>query len=153
MCMVFAPLLTWRHVKVSNQRTAVDWAGGRKDLVASHFPAAERSVVVQDNLHTQTPAALDAAFPPQAAQRLWDRWEFPYTPQHGSWFNMAAIALSVLSRQCLNRRIPSQPALQQDVAAWEARRNGNQATVHWQFTTADARGKLKKLYPVLKPSD
>jgi DDE superfamily endonuclease len=153
MFRFFAPLLNWRHVKVTDQRTAVDWAHGMKDLVEVHFPTAESLVVVQDNLHTPTPAALYATFPPEEAKRLWDRLECHYTPKHGSWLNLAEIELSVLSRQCLNRRIPDQPTLQQEVAAWETRRNTHKATVHWQFTTADARVKLKKLYPVLKPSD
>ncbi len=149
--MFFAPLENWRHVKVTDRRTSVDWAQCMREVVDVHFPEAERIVVVQDNLSTHTPAALYAAFPPAEAKRIWDRLEFHYTPTHGSWLNMAEIELSVLSRQCLDRRIPDQPTLQREVAGWEARRNAAQATVHWQFTTADARVKLKKLYPTIDP--
>jgi transposase len=149
--MFFAPLLNWRHVKVTERRTAVDWAQCMKDLVDVHFPDAEKIVVVMDNLNTHTPASLYAAFPPDEAKRIWDRLELHYTPKHGSWLNMAEIELSVLSRQCLNRRIPDQPTLIREAAAWEERRNSQQATVHWQFTSADARIKLKKLYPSIEP--
>ena len=151
--MFFAPLLNWRHVKVTDQRTALDWAQCMKDLVDVHFPDAEQIVVVMDNLNTHTPAALYAAFAPEEAKRIWDRLEFHYTPKHGSWLNMAEIELSVLSRQCLNRRIADQDALRREVTAWAERRNRSGATVEWRFTTADARIKLKKLYPVLNPSD
>ena len=152
MFLFFAPLLNWRHVKVTDRRTSRDWAECMKDLVDIHFPEAEKIVIVEDNLNTHTPAALYAAFAPAEAKRIWDRLEFHYTPKHGSWLNMAEIELSVLSRQCLNRRIPDQPALIREVAAWEARRNVAGATVEWRFTTDDARIKLKKLYPVLNPS-
>ena len=151
--MCFAPLENWRHVKGTTQRTAIDWAQGMQELVDVHFPAAERIVVVQDNLNTHTPAALYAAFEPAEAKRIWDRLEFHYTPKHGSWLNMAEIELSVLSRQCLNRRIPDQEALRYETTAWMERRNMARATIEWQFTTADARVKLTKLYPVLKPAD
>lgn len=150
--MFFAPLENWRHVKVTDRRTAVDWAQCMKDLVDIHFPDAERIVLVQDNLNTHTPAALYAAFEPEEAKRIWDKLEFHYTPKHGSWLNMAEIELSVLSRQCLDRRIPDQEVLQRETAAWEERRNTAAATIEWRFTTADARIKLKKLYPILKPS-
>ncbi len=149
--MFFCPLLNWRHVKVTDQRTAVDWAECMRELVDVHFPAAERITVVLDNLNTHTPAALYAAFAPAEAKRIWDKLEFHYTPKHGSWLNMAEIELSVLSRQCLERRIPDQATLITEVAAWEADRNARQATVHWRFTTADARIKLKHLYPVIEP--
>ncbi len=149
--MFFAPLLNWRHVKVTDRRTAVDWAQCMRDLVDVHFPEAERITVVQDNLNTHTPAALYAAFPPEEAKRIWDKLEFHYTPKHGSWLNMAEIELSVLSRQCLDRRIPDQETLISEVAAWEADRNAADATVQWRFTTADARIKLKHLYPIIEP--
>lgn len=149
--MFFAPLLNWRHVKVTDRRTAHDFAECMKELVDIHFPNAERIVVVMDNLNTHTPAALYTAFDAAEAKRIWDRLELHYTPKHGSWLNMAEIELSVLSRQCLNRRIPDQARLMQEVAAWEARRNAQQATVDWQFTTADARVKLKRLYPTIEP--
>jgi hypothetical protein len=148
--MVFAPLLNWRHVKVTDQRTALDWAECMRDLVDVHFPEAERITVVQDNLNTHTPAALYKAFEPAEAKRIWDKLEFHYTPKHGSWLNMAEIELSVLSRQCLDRRIPDQESLVREVAAWEAERNRSGDTVNWRFTTADARIKLKHLYPSLE---
>jgi len=151
--MFFAPLENWRHVKVTDRRTSVDWAQCMRDLVDVHFPAAERIVVVQDNLSTHTPAALYAAFPPAEAKRIWDRLEFHYTPKHGSWLNMAEIELSVLSRQCLDRRIADQDALRRETAAWAERRNRAKATIEWRFTTADARVKLTKLYPTLTPSE
>lgn len=151
--MFFAPLENWRHIKVTDRRTAQNWAQCMKDLVDVHFPEAEKVVVVQDNLHTHTPAALYAAFEPHEAKRIWDRLEFHYTPKHGSWLNMAEIELSVLSRQCLDRRIPDQERLRREVAAWEERRNRAKTTIDWRFTTADARIKLKKLYPTLNPSD
>ena len=151
--MFFAPLLNWRHVKVTNQRTSIDWAHCMQDLVDVHFPAADQIVVVQDNLSTHTPAALYAAFPPSEARRIWDRLEFHYTPKNGSWLNMAEIELSILSRQCLKQRIPDQLTLRYEATAWAERRNRSGATVEWRFTTADARIKLRKLYPVLDPSD
>jgi DDE superfamily endonuclease len=151
--MMFAPLEQWRHVKVTDRRTSVDWAACMRELVDVHFPDAERIVVVQDNLSTHAPAALYAAFAPAEAKRIWDRLEFHYTPKHGSWLNMAEIELSVLSRQCLDRRIPDQDALRRETAAWTERRNTAKATIEWRFTTADARVKLKKLYPTLTISD
>jgi hypothetical protein len=149
--MFFAPLLNWRQVKVTSHRTAIDWAHCMKELVDIHFPDADTIVIIEDNLNTHTPASLYAAFPPQEAKRIWDRLEFHYTPKHGSWLNMAEIELSVLSRQCLDRRIPDQPTLIAEIAAWEARRNASGATIHWRFTTADARIKLHKLYPSIEP--
>jgi hypothetical protein len=151
--MAFAPLENWRHVTITDRRTAVDWAHCVRDLVDVHFPDAERIVLVQDNLNTHTPAALYTAFPPAEAKRIWDRLELHYTPKHGSWLNMAEIELSVLSRQCLDRRIPDQATLRQETAAWADRRNAAGATIDWQFTTADARVKLIKLYPTLNPSE
>jgi hypothetical protein len=150
--MFFAPLENWRHVKVTDQRTAVDWAECMRDLVDVHFAEAEVVVVVMDNLDTHTPAGLYQAFEPHEAKRIWDRLELHYTPKHGSWLNMAEIELSVLMRQCLDRRIPDQKALCCETTTWEERRNRAQATIDWQFTTDDARVKLKKLYPTLNPS-
>ncbi len=149
--MFFSPLLNWRHVKVTNHRKACDWAECMRELVDVHFPEAERITVVLDNLNTHTPAALYAAFEPAEAKRIWDKLEFHYTPKHGSWLNMAEIELSVLSRQCLDRRIPDQETLKTEVAAWETERNTSGATVMWRFTTADARIKLKHLYPSIEP--
>lgn len=151
--MLFAPLEQWRHVAVTDRRTATDWARCMRDLVDVHFPRAERVVVVMDNLNTHSPAALYATFPPAEAKRIWDRLEFHYTPKQGSWLNAAEIELSILSRQCLDRRIPDQPTLRQEVEAWAARRNAAKATSAWQFTTADARRKLTKLYPTLDPTE
>lgn len=150
--LFFAPLHNWRHVKVTEQRASRDWAQCMKELVDIHFRDAEKIVVVMDNLSTHTPAALYATFAPEEAKRIWDRLELHYTPKHGSWLNMAEIELSVLSRQCLNRRIPDQEALAHETSAWETRRNAASSTVEWRFTTADARIKLKKLYPVVNPS-
>ena len=149
--MFFAPLENWRHVKVTDQRTAIDWAHCMRELVDVHFPDAERITVVEDNLNTHSPASLYAAFEPEEAKRIWDKLEFHHTPKHGSWLNMAEIELSILSRQCLDRRIADQESLRAEVAAWEAERNGSGATVNWRFTTADARIKLKHLYPSLEP--
>lgn len=151
--MFFAPLENWRQVKVTDRRTSSDFAECLRELVDTHFPDAERIVLVLDNLSTHTPAALYAAFEPAEAKRVWDKLEFHYTPKHGSWLNMAEIELSVLSRQCLKRRIPDQQALKRETAAWTKRRNQSKATIEWRFTTTDARIKLKKLYPTLNPSD
>ena len=145
--MFCCPLRNWRHVKVTDRRTKADWAVCMREVVDDLLPDAHRIRVVQDNLNTHTPAALYEVFPPVEAKRILDRLEFHYTPKHGSWLNMAEIELSVLSRQCLDRRIPDQETLVQETAAWEQRRNAKGATVNWRFTTADARIKLKRLYP------
>jgi hypothetical protein len=149
--LLCAPLLGWRHAEVTARRTRVDWAELIRELVDAHFPEAERIVLVADNLNTHEPASLYEAFPPEEAKRLWDKLELPHTPRHGSWLNIAEIELSVLGRQCLDRRIPDQATLTAEVAAWEEGRNAAQVTVNRQFTTADARIKLKHLYPVLEP--
>jgi len=145
--MFFAPLLNWRHVKVTARRTKADWAYCMRDLVDIHFPFADKVVVVQDQLNTHSPACLYEVFAPAEAKRILDRLEFHSTPKHGSWLNMAEIELSVLNRQCLNRCIPDRATLIQEIDAWALRRNNKQATVNWQFTTDDARIKLKRLYP------
>ena len=145
--MFFAPLEGWRHVKVTDRRTKVDWAQCMRELVDVHFPHALLIRVVQDQLNTHNPAALYEVFEPQEAKRILDRLEFHYTPKHGSWLNMAEIELSVLSRQCLDQRIPDQIGLEQEVLAWQQPRNSRGATVDWRFTTDDARIKLKRLYP------
>jgi hypothetical protein len=121
------------------------------DLVYVHFPQAERCVLIEDQLNTHDPSALYEVFPPVEAKRILDRLEFHFTPKHGSWLNMAEIEFSVLSRQCLDRYIPNRTSLMEEVTAWEVDRNSNGATVDWRFTTADARIKLKKLYPTLRP--
>jgi len=149
--MFFAPLHNWRHVKVTERRTKEDWAYCMRDLVDVHFPTAIRIRLVEDNLNTHDPAALYEVFAPAEAKRILDRLEFHYTPKHGSWLNMAEIEFSVLSRQCLHPRIPDKPTLECAVGAWQAERNQAHATVHWRFTTSDARIKLKRLYPSIEP--
>jgi hypothetical protein len=143
----FAPLEGWRHVKVTEQRTMIDFAECMKDLVDIHFPDAEKIVLVMDNLNTHKLASLYAAFPPAEARRIADKLEIHYTPKHGSWLNMAEIELSVLHRQCLAARIPDEDTLISKVTAWEQRRNDHSSTVNWRFTTDDARIKLHRLYP------
>ena len=143
------PLRGWRHVAVTDRRTRKDWAHCIKDLVDVSYPDAERIVLVMDNLNTHSPISLYETFAPEEAKRLLDRLEIHYTPKHASWLNMAEIELSVLSRQCLDRRIPDKATLEQEVAAWEHDRNTAGGTVDWRFTTADARIKLKRLYPSL----
>ena len=145
--ILFAPLEGWRHLKVTDQRTKIDWAHLMKELVDTHFPNAEKITVVMDNLNTHKGASLYEAFQPQEARRILEKLEFIYTPKHGSWLNMAEIEFSVLQRQCLNRRIPDQQTLKREVAAWQIKRNKDAIRMNWRFTTEDARIKLKKLYP------
>jgi hypothetical protein len=147
--LFFAPLEGWRHVTVTERRTRVDWAHAMRDLVDVYFPAAPTIRVVLDNLNTHIAGSLYEAFAPQEARRILSRLELHHTPKHGSWLNMAEIELSVLSRQCLDRRIPDTPTLAREVVAWETPRNSAQATMDWRFTTADARIKLTHLYPVI----
>jgi uncharacterized small protein (DUF1192 family) len=147
--MMFAPLEGWRRVKVTNRHTALDYAQVLKELSDTHFPGSEKIVLVQDNLNTHKPASLYEAFPPAEARRLVERFEWHYTPKHGSWLDMAESELGVFSSQCLDRRIPDQQMLKEEVEAWEAERNRKHAKADWQFTTADARVKLKRLYPAL----
>jgi uncharacterized small protein (DUF1192 family) len=147
--MMFAPLEGWRHVKVTERHTAVDYAQVLKELSDTHFPGSAKIVLVQDNLNTHKPASLYEAFPPAEARRLVERFEWHYTPKHGSWLDMAESELSVLSSQCLDRRISDQRVLKDEVEAWEADRNSKHAKANWQFTTADARVKLRRLYPAL----
>jgi hypothetical protein len=141
------PLRGQRHVTVSDRRTRLDFAHVIKDLVDVRYPDAERIVLVLDNLNTHTPASLYEAFPPQEAKRLADKLEIHYTPKHGSWLNMAEIELGILAAQCLDRRLADRPTLEHEVAAWQDTRNAAVKTIHWRFTTADARIKLKHLYP------
>ncbi len=149
--MLYEPLRGWREVVVTERRTRVDWAHCIRALVDAHYPAAERIVLVQDNLNTHGPASLYQAFPPAEAKRLADRLEIHPTPKHGSWLNMAEIELGVLDRQCLARRLPHREAVAQEVAAWVAERNAAGVAVDWRFTTADARIRLKRLYPSIAP--
>jgi hypothetical protein len=150
MFMVFAPLQNWRHVDVTERRTKADFAYCMRDLVDVHFPDATCIRVVLDNLNTHTPASLYTVFPPEEARRIVAKLDFHYTPKHGSWLNMAEIELSVLAGQCLDRRIDDQDALTKEVTAWVDARNAAGTTIDWRFTTADARIRLKKLYPVLE---
>jgi len=147
--MLFAPLEGWRHVEVTDRRTAIDYAKILKDLSDTHFQRADKIVLVQDNLNTHSPASLYEAFASDEARRLFERFEWHYTPKHGSWLDLAESELAVLSGQCLDRRIPDRAMLEREVAAWLKRRNTNNAKADWRFTTADARIKLKSLYPVL----
>jgi transposase len=148
--MLFEPLQARRYVKVTDRRTSQDWAQLMRQLVDEHYPEAEVITLVLDNLNTHTPASLYQTFEPAEARRIARRLEIHYTPKHGSWLNMAEIELSVLSRQCLDRRIPDQTTLDREVTGWQAGRNTDGATVDWRFTTEDARIKLKKLYPSIQ---
>ena len=145
--MMFAPLEGWRCVKVTDRHAAIDYAHALKDLSDTHFPGAAKIVLVQDNLSTHTPASLYAAFPAAEARRLSERFEWHYTPKHGSWLDMAESELGVLATQCLNRRIPDKTTLIEEVAAWQDNRNKHHVKADWQFKTDDARVKLKRLYP------
>jgi hypothetical protein len=145
--IVCEPLVGWRHLSVTERRTKIDWAHCVKELVDVHYPQAERIVVVMDNLNTHTPAALYEAFAPAEARRIARKLEIHYTPNHGSWLNMAEIELSVLARQCLDRRIPDRESLAEEASAWEAERNAAESSIDWRFTTEEARIKLKRLYP------
>lgn len=148
--MFSEPLMGKRHVKVTERRTRKDWAFAMKELSDDYYPDAEKIVIVMDNLNTHLPASFYETFEPDEALRLANRFEFHYTPKHGSWLNMAEIELSVLSRQCLARRIPSQDMLANEVKAWEDERNDHVVKVNWRFTTEDARIKLKYLYPQIQ---
>ncbi len=134
-------------MKVTERRTKADWAVAIRELVDVQYPEAERIVLVMDNLNTHTPASLYEAFEPAEAKRLADKLDIHPTPKHGSWLNIAEIELSVLARQCLDRRIDSLATLTHEVAAWQADQNASQRGVDWRFSTADARVKLKRLYP------
>lgn len=143
----YEPLQNRRHVEVTERRTMVDWAHCIQDLIDVHYPDAEQIVLLSDNLNTHSPASLFAAFEPAEAKRLTDKLEMHYTPKHGSWFNAAEIELAILSKQCLDRRIPDRDTLKAEVGAWEETRNESGTGVDWRFTTEDARIKLKHLYP------
>lgn len=149
--MIFQPLGGWRHVKVTARRTKLDFAQCMRDLV-DVFPEADKIVLVMDNLNTHTPASLYEAFEPAEAKRILDRLEFHYTPKHGSWLDMAEIEIGVLIEQCLDDRIPDEATLCREITAWQKARNDQRATVNWQFTSIDARNKLKRLYPAISKS-
>jgi hypothetical protein len=145
--MFTEPLGGWRKVNVRRQKTSIDWANEIKELLDKDYPHLEKVVLICDNLNTHKIASLYEAFEPQEALRLARRIEIHYTPKHGSWLNVAEIELSVFTKQCLDRRIPDTTTLQQEAKAWYSNRNANQKTVDWQFTTENARIKLKRLYP------
>jgi DDE superfamily endonuclease len=144
------PLRGWRRVWVTAQRRKVEWACCVKEVLDIHYPAAKKVILVCDNLNTHTGGALYEAFAAGEARRLYERLEFHPPPKHGSWLNMAETELSVLSGQCLDRRVESAGLVQQEVAAWEQERNSAEAKVRWRFRTEDARIKLEKLYPVFE---
>jgi DDE superfamily endonuclease len=150
--MVFEPLAGRRRVTVTDRRTRKDWARVVKALVDEQYPQAEKIVLVMDNLNTHGPASLYEAFEPAEARRLAEKLEIHYTPKHGSWLDMAEIELGILSRQCLSRRIADAATLRREVAAWEHDRNHRVYKVDWHFTSAEARVKLKRLYPSLEES-
>lgn len=148
--VVTEPLRGWRAVTVSDQRTRLDFAACIKEVVDVHYPEAERIVLVLDHLNTHSPASLYAAFPAPEAHRLTTKLEIHYTPKHGSWLNMAELELSVLQRQCLRQRLADRDAMAREVTAWARRRNAQIKRIDWQFTTADARIRLRHLYPAFE---
>jgi len=151
-CSIFIftePLKGWRHVDVSERRTKKDWADQVRILLEDYYPNNEKIIIVMDNLNTHTIGSFYETFAPEKARSLAKRLEIHYTPKHGSWLNMAEIELSVMTSQCLGRRIPSIQNLKTELSAWENSRNASIKSVDWQFTTDDARIKLKSLYPVL----
>ena len=152
-CSIFMftePLAGWRHVAVSERRTRIDWANQIRELLETHYPDTQKIRLVMDNLNTHSISSLYEAFPPETARRLAKRLEVHHTPKHGSWLNIAEIELSAMTRQCLDRRIPSITSLRQELSEWETVRNRKQKGVDWQFTTDTARIKLKRLYPQFK---
>ena len=148
--MLCEPLRGWRHVKVTERRTRRDYAEWIRELVDRHCPQAKRMRLVQDNLNTHDGASLYETFAPEEARRILDKIEFHYTPKHGSWLNMAETEINIMNSQCLNRRLDSQARIAVEVAAWEKKRNLAQARIHWTFTLAAARRKLRKLYPSIE---
>jgi hypothetical protein len=149
LCLIVIGTEGWRHVEVTDRRASLDYAQVLKDLSDIHFPKAAKIVLVQDNLNTHKSASLYEAFPAAEARRLVERFEWHYTPKHGSWLDMAESELGILSSQCLDRRIPDKETLIKEVAAWEERRNKHHTKADWQFTNDNARIKLKRLYPTL----
>jgi hypothetical protein len=153
VCNIFIftePLAGWRHVHVSHRRTKVDWALHIQELLDVHYPNAKKIRLVMDNLNTHNISSLYETFEPKIALKLAKRLEIHYTPKHGSWLNVAEIELSVMTMQCLSRRIPNDEILQSELSAWESHRNSAQKSVDWHFSTADARVNLKFLYPFPK---
>ena len=148
--MLCEPLRGWRHVKVTERRTRRDYAECIRELVDIHCPQAQRIRLVQDNLNTHDGASLYETFAPAEARRLLDKIEFHYTPKHGSWLNMAETEINIMNSQCLNRRLDSQSLIAAEVAAWEQKRNLAKARIHWTFTLAAARRKLREVYPSIE---
>jgi hypothetical protein len=148
--MMCEPLRGWRHVRVTEHRTRCDYAACLRELVEVQYPQAIKIRLVQDNLNTHDGASLYEAFCPTTARALLDRIEFHYTPKHGSWLNMAETEIGIMNRQCLDRRLDSPEQIASEIAAWEHRRNALQARIHWTFTLAVARQKLRKLYPSIE---
>jgi hypothetical protein len=143
------PLKGKRYLKVTERRTKIDWAKFIKTIADEWYKNAKKIILVMDNLATHKASSLYETFEPPEAKRIWDRFEFVYTPKHGSWLNMAEIELNVLMGQCLNRRIDNMKTMKEEVKAWESNRNNKKAVINWQFTTQDARIKLKRLYPTI----
>ena len=148
--MMCEPLRGWRHVRVTERRTRQDYARCVRELVEKYYPKAKKIRLVQDNLNTHDGASLYEAFPPQEARRILDKIEFHYTPKHGSWLNMAETEIGIMNRQCLKCRLDNQNKLAAQVTAWESKRNAQHARIHWTFTLAVARQKLRKLYPSIE---
>jgi transposase len=154
VCNIFManePLKGKRYVQIKENKTKKDWAYFIRDLADQQYKDAKKIRLIMDNLNTHSPSALYEVFKPEEAKRVWDRYQFVYTPKHGSWLNMAEIELNVLNGQCLNRRIDNMQTVIKEVNAWCNARNNMEAKINWQFTTKDARIKLKTLYPKIKP--
>jgi len=147
--MANEPLKGKRYIRIKKSKTKKDWAYFVRYIADQLYPRAVKIRLVMDNLNTHTPSALYETFPPEEAKRIWDRFEFIYTPKHGSWLNMAEIELNVLMGQCLNRRIDAMTTIRKEARAWEKDRNNKKAKINWQFKTDDARIKLKRLYPTI----
>jgi len=150
MCNVFIanePLIGQRFIEIKAQKTKQDWAHFVRRIAEEWYPSAKRITLVMDNLKTHCASSLYETFPPELAKRIWDRFEFVYTPKHGSWLNMAEIELNVLNNQCLNRHISTIDEVKKETEAWQNAKNNRHQHINWQFTTTDARIKLKKLYP------
>ena len=150
VCNIFIanePLAGKRYIKITERKTKKDWAEFIREIADNEYPYANKIILVMDNLNTHKASSLYEAFPPEEAKRIWDRFEFVYTPKHGSWLNMAEIELNVLNGQCLNRRIDNFEEVKREVLAWKTHRNNKNAEINWRFETKDARIKLKRLYP------
>jgi len=147
--LVSEPLKGKRYVEVTAKKTKIDWAKFVRKIADEWYRDVMKIILIMDNLATHKPAALYEVYPPVEAKRIWDRFEFVYTPKHGSWLNMAEIELNVLMGQCLNRRIDKMKTMKEEVEAWQLDRNNKEATINWQFTNQEARIKLKRLYPTI----